>query len=115
MKPLMQHIPTYLKRAVILNWILPAAILLLANRGAQGQFVFVTPQLVNTTAPAQSVTVTAQAPGTVSTVEVLSIGVSSLEFAQSSGPSTCESASLTVAATCQESVAFTPEFPGLRL
>lgn len=92
-----------------------ACALLLAAGAARGQSVFATPQPVNTTSAAQNVTVTAQAAGNVATVEVLTLGVGSLEFGKGTGALTCESASLASGATCQESVAFTPAFPGLRL
>jgi len=88
--------------------------LVLAAAGALGQSVFATPQLVNTPSGAQAVTVTAQVAGTVASVEVLTLGVSSLEFGKGSVALNCESANLAVGAWCQESVVFTPAFPGLR-
>jgi hypothetical protein len=91
---------------------LAVAFLVLAAAGAQGQSIFAPPQLVNTPSAAQAVTVTAQVAGTVSTVEVLTLGVSSLEFGKGSVALNCESANLTVGATCQESVEFTPVVPG---
>jgi hypothetical protein len=115
MEPLIRDITIPLKRGVIRIWISAAAILLMGNWGAQGQSIFTAPQPVNSTAPSQSVTVAAQVAGTVSTVEVLTLGVASLEFAKGSGASSCESASLSAGATCKESVAFTPAVPGLRM
>ena len=93
---------------------LAVAFLVLAAAGAQGQSIFAPPQLVNTPSAAQAVTVTAQVAGTVSTVEVLTLGVSSLEFGKGSVALNCESANLAVGASCQESVEFTPVYPGLR-
>jgi large repetitive protein len=96
---------------------LAAIFLVLAAAGAQGQSVFAAPQPVNIPTAAQAVTVTAQVAGAVSTVEVLTLGVSNLEFAKGSVALNCESAnlSLAVGASCQESVVFTPAFPGLRV
>lgn len=95
--------------------VLAVAALLLGTGIAQGQSVFATPQPVYTTSAAQDVTVTAQLAGTVSTVEVLTLGVGSLEFGKGSGALACDSANLASGATCEESVAFSPAFPGLRL
>ena len=95
------------------SWTL--AFLLLAPAAAQGQSVFATTQPVLTTSAAQSVTLTAQVAGTVNQVQVLTLGVSGLDFSRGAGASSCESAVLTSGATCQESVAFTPAYPGLRV
>jgi len=87
----------------------------MAVTGAQAQSAFAA-QNVNTTSTAQDVTVTAQVAGTVSSVEVLTLGVGSLEFSRGSGALDCESAGfLASGAWCHESVAFTPAFPGLRV
>ena len=59
--------------------------------------------------------VTATVAGTVSNVEVLTLGSSSGDFAAGTGSSNCGSASLTVGGKCTESVSFTPAVPGLRL
>lgn len=96
-----------------------AALLLVAS-GAQAQSVFAAWQNVGTTAAAQNVTITAQVAGTVKTVEVLTNGatgaaIATPEFAKGAGALTCESAILAVGGTCQESVTFTPSFPGLRI
>jgi hypothetical protein len=90
------------------------SLLLLVAAGAHAQAIFSTWQNVGTTAPAQAVTVTATVAGTVSKVEVLGRGVSNLEFAAGTGTSTCASAHLTLGAVCQQSVSFTPSYPGLR-
>jgi len=64
---------------------------------------------------AQNVTVTAQAAGTVSAVEVLTLGIAGLDFAPGGGEMSCASAALSTGATCTESVTFTPAYPGLRM
>src|SRR5580698_8440860 len=61
-----------------------------------------------------SVTVTAQVAGTVNDVEVLTAGVSGMDFAPGIGAMTCASATLGVGTACVESVTFTPSRPGLR-
>ena len=103
--------------------LLALAVLGLVVTGAQGQSPFATfPnwQNVGSTAPAQNVTVTAQAAGAVKTVEVFTNGATATasatpEFAKGTGTSSCESATLTVGGTCQESITFTPAYPGLRV
>ncbi len=62
----------------------------------------------------QIVTVTAQAAGVVGTVEVLTLGANGLDFAPGIGLMTCAGATLSVGATCTESVTFTPAYAGLR-
>ena len=62
----------------------------------------------------QNVTVNAQVAGAVSAVEVLTLGVSGLDFAPGIGAMTCAGATLIAGATCTESVTFTPVYPGLR-
>jgi large repetitive protein len=89
--------------------------MLLMSVSAQAQSVFSVWQNVGTTSPAQSVTVTTTVSGTVSKVEVLSVGVSGTEFAKGGGSSTCESASLAAGGACTESVTFTPAYPGRRI
>lgn len=86
---------------------------LLAAAGAQAQFGT---QPVSVTSGGQNVTVTAKVAGAVAKVEVLTLGVTGLDFAKGAGASTCESATLAAAgATCLESVTFTPAAPGVRL
>jgi sugar lactone lactonase YvrE len=81
--------------------------------GAQAQFGS---QPVGVVSGAQGVTVSAVATGSASSVEVLTLGASGLEFAQGSGGSTCSTASFsTVGQTCTESVTFTPAVPGQRM
>lgn len=63
----------------------------------------------------QSITVTATIAGTVSRVEVLTLGSSTGDFAAGIGSSSCGSASLSVGGKCTQSVSFTPAAPGLRL
>ena len=98
-----------------LSWILVLASLIVAAPGALAQAIFSTPQPVGSASGAQNVTVTAQAAGTVASVEVLTQGVAGLDFAKGAGILTCESATLSAGATCQESVTFTPAAPGLRI
>lgn len=93
-------------------WMLALAALLLAATGAQAQFS--TPVPVGATSGAQTVTVTAQVAGTVNKVEVLTLGASGLDFA-SGGGAACGTPTLAAGATCQQSVTFTPAYPGLRL
>jgi len=97
---------------------LALAALLLASTGAWAQnSVFATPQPVGVISSAQSVTVTASATGTVATVDVLTVGASSLDFVGVSSSSTC-AAGLSFTSgvtTCTESVTFTPKAPGLRI
>jgi hypothetical protein len=97
------------------SWMLALAALLLAATGAQAQSIFATPQPVTTTSGPQTVTVTAQVAGTVNKVEVLTLGVSDLDFAAGAGASNCGSATLALNGTCTESVTFTPAYPGLRV
>jgi hypothetical protein len=69
---------------------------------------------VGATAPAASVTVVAQAAGSVNSVQVVTMGTSGLEFADAGGG--CGSANFTAAGqTCTESITFTPKYPGTRL
>ncbi|MGA2050238.1 MAG: Ig-like domain repeat protein [Terracidiphilus sp.] len=86
--------------------------------GVQGQSPFATwPtwQNVGAAAPAQSVTVTATAAGAVSKVQVLTLGMPSLDFAAAASGSNCGTAVFTATGqTCTESVSFTPAYPGLR-
>jgi large repetitive protein len=89
------------------------AAILFALTSAQGQTLF-GPQNVGSASVAQAVTVTAQVAGQVSSVQVLTLGVSNLDFAASSAGSTCASANLSLNQTCTESVIFTPTAPGLR-
>jgi sugar lactone lactonase YvrE len=63
----------------------------------------------------QNVTVTAQAAGTVATVQVLTGGVLNLDFAAGSGLSNCGATTLAKGDPCTESVTFTPSAPGIRI
>jgi sugar lactone lactonase YvrE len=89
-----------------------AIALLLAATCAHAQFGV---QPVGASSGSQSITVTATVAGTVSSVEVLTLGSSSGDFAVGSGSSTCASASLAAGGKCTQSVAFTPTEPSLRL
>jgi hypothetical protein len=91
--------------------ILAGAALLLAAAGVHAQFGS---QPVGATTGNQGVTVTASVAGTVSTVEILTLGAPSGDFAVGTGTSNCASATLAESATCTESITFTPAKPGLR-
>jgi len=104
-----------LRHALVL---LPALLPALAFLGAanlQAQAVFSAWQNLGSTAPAQTVTVTATGSGLVNTVEILTGGKSGLEFAKGAGTSSCDSATVSPTSTCTESVTFTPSYPGLRV
>jgi len=90
-----------------------AMALLLAATCAHAQFGA---QPVGGAAPStQGITVTATVAGTVSSVEVLTLGSASGDFTAGAGSSNCASASLAVGGKCTQSVTFTPATPGLRL
>jgi hypothetical protein len=101
--------------ALISNWMLTLAALLLAASGAQAQAVFATPQTVGTATAEQSVTVKSPNGGAVNTVKVLTMGVAGADFAAGAGASNCASATLVAGGSCTEWVTFTPAAPGLRL
>ena len=89
------------------------AVSLLLATGAQAQFGT---QPVGVVSGARDVTVTALVSGTVNTVEVLTLGVTGLDFAQGGGASTCGTATFAAAGkTCTELVTFAPAAPGLRI
>src|SRR5271170_2100762 len=89
--------------------LLAGAALLLAAATAHAQFGS---QPVGAATGNQSVTVTASVAGTVSNVEILSLGSPTGDFAAGTGTSNCASATLALAATCTESITFTPAKPG---
>jgi len=62
----------------------------------------------------QNVTVTAQAAGTVASIQVLTLGVTGRDFEPVNGQLTCRQVQLIPGATCQQSITFTPAFPGPR-
>ncbi len=88
------------------------AALLLAATTVQAQFGA---QPVGATSGNQGVTVTATVAGTVSSVEIVTLGSPAGDFAVGTGASTCASTALAQGAKCTESVRFTPAAPGLRL
>ena len=88
------------------------ATLLMATAMAQAQFGA---QPVGAITGNQGITVTASVAGTVTSVEVLTLGAAGGDFAAGTGSSTCNGATLTAGATCTESVTFAPAAPGLRL
>ena len=89
-----------------------AAVLLVAATGAQAQFGS---SPVGSKSGNQGIAVTAAVPGTVSSVQVLTLGSASGDFQVGTGSSTCMDANLAVGGQCTESVTFTPAAPGLRL
>ncbi len=89
------------------------AALLLSVAAAQAQFGS---QPVGVASAARAVTVTATTTGTVSRVEMLTMGAEGMDFALGAGASTCGSATFIAAGqTCKEYVAFTPTAPGVRM
>jgi hypothetical protein len=107
-----------MKQGRTTGWLIALASILLSGMAASGQtlapFTFSAWQPVGTTAPAVAVKVGAQAAGTVSSVQVVTMGASGLEFADAGGG--CSGASFTaVGQTCTESVTFTPKYPGTQL
>ena len=99
-------------------WFFPALLFSLllcgGSAGAQGLSTFAGLTPVGTASPAQqTVTVQAQAPGTVSTVEVLTLGRTGLDFTPS-GIDSCAGANLSVGSPCLVGVAFAPIAPGVR-
>jgi len=62
-----------------------------------------------------SITVTAQSAGAVTGVQVLTAGVSGLDFAAASNGSNCLGKALARGAACSEAVTFTPAVPGARI
>jgi hypothetical protein len=96
-------------------WLLALAALLPAATGAQAQGLFSTPEPVGSTAGPQTVVVQSPGGGTVATVEVLTLGQPTLDFAPgASGPS-CGSAVIGAGGSCSQSVTFTPAYPGPRI
>ena len=91
---------------------LAALALAAASSGAQSNF----PARAVGTPVTQAVTVTATAAGTVNSVEVLTLGAPSGDFAAGAGLSTCGTTTFAApGATCTQRVAFTPAAPGLRV
>ena len=117
----MSQIPvlqTLARRARSGNWALGSWLLALATLPATSpvaaQSLSFGSQAVGITAGEQNVTIKARVAGAVSAVEVLTLGISGLDFAPGIGAMSCESSTLVVGATCIESVMFTPAYPGLR-
>jgi len=89
-----------------------AAGLLSAAAGAHAQASF-GPVAIGASSTV-TVPVTAQAAGTVKTVEVLTAGNSGLDFAAASGGA-CANANLLVSQQCTQPVTFSPAYPGARI
>ena len=98
------HVWTSLRNACL------APLLLIATH-AYAQFGS---QPVSVTSAAQEVQVTATTAGTVTHVEVLTLGSPNKDFT-ATGPSTCAASNLAVGITCTLPVAFTPGAPGPRM
>ncbi len=109
---LMSHNLPLQRAARSLSGIACAMALLFAATCAHAQFGV---QPVGAAPTTQGIQVTATVAGTVSNVEVLTLGSSSGDFAVGTGSSTCASASLTAGGKCTESVSFIAAAPGLRL
>jgi large repetitive protein len=107
---------TFLVRRVLKKWACAAvAAIVVCAAGAHAQSAFAALP-VGTTSATQSVTVTDTTPGTVSSVEVFTMGASGADFAQVTGSATCMSVNLGAPGdTCTQSVSFTPSAPGLRM
>jgi hypothetical protein len=96
-------------------WLAFLVAILLTGSGAWAQTVF-SSQQVGTTSDPKTVSVTASSSGVVGKVEVLTAGVSGLDFAAGSGVSTCAPGfQLAPANPCTQSVTFDPSAPGLRI
>src|ERR1700754_5183149 len=72
---------------------------------AQSAFIFPSAVQVGTGSPAQSVGVTIQSAGTISTIRVVTQGAPNLDFS-ASGTGTCMTASYVAGQTCVVSVIF---------
>jgi hypothetical protein len=102
------------------GWIAAFVVILLTTAGAHAQTNFGL-QPVGAKSGATTVNVTLPSGGTVSSVEVLTLGVPGttnplLDFQAASGGFTCvSSVTLAANATCQQSVTFDPTAPGLRI
>jgi len=92
--------------------IMSTAVLLLAATCAHAQFGA---QPVGAASGSQSISVTVTVAGTVSSVEVLTMGSANGDFAVGTGPSNCAFATLAIGGKCTQSVAFTPAAPGLHM
>ena len=97
------------------QWMPALAALLVAAAGAHAQTAFGTVAVGSSTPPTQSVSVTAPAGGTVASVAILTAGAANLDFTAGSGSSCVSTAPLAAAATCTQSVTFTPTAPGPRI
>lgn len=101
-----------IRRSAACRGFVVAASVLLSLAAAHAQFGV---QPVGSTTGNQAVTVTASTAGTVTSVEILTLGSPSGDFAAGTGMANCASATLAQGATCTAAVTFTPAAPGLRL
>ncbi|HTV16970.1 MAG TPA: Ig-like domain repeat protein [Acidobacteriaceae bacterium] len=98
------------------RWLGLAALLCAVVAGAttgQAQSLSAFGTIATGSSSAQTVTVAAQAAGTVSAVEVLTLGQPNLDYT-ASGANSCAGANLMVNSTCQLTVSFSPLYPGVR-
>ena len=103
---------SFVRRSLRIRAIVCGASFLIAAAGVHAQFGA---QPVGATTGNQGVTVTATTAGTVTSVQILTLGSPSGDFAAGTGAANCASASLAQGATCTASVTFTPAAPGLRV
>jgi hypothetical protein len=96
------------------QWAFVLAALVLPIVGAFAQSPTFPVTAVGTASAQVTVTVTAPFGGEVSNVEILTMGAPGLDFAAGTGPS-CQSKELDANKTCQQSVVFTPTYPGMRV
>ena len=103
---------SFVRRSLRIRAIVCGASFLIAAAGVHAQFGA---QPVGATTGNQGVTVTATTAGTVTSVQILTLGSPSGDFAAGTGAANCASATLAQGATCTASVTFTPAAPGLRV
>jgi sugar lactone lactonase YvrE len=80
---------------------------------AQPAFIFPSSAQVGGAALSETATVTIQSPGNLASVQVVTQGVTDLDFT-ASGVNTCISGSYVQGETCTIAVNFAPKYPGLR-
>lgn len=81
---------------------------------AQSAFIFPSSVPVGGVGLSETATVTVQSPGNLVSVQVVTQGVTNLDFT-ASGSNTCISGPYVQGQTCTVSVSFAPKYPGLRL
>lgn len=101
-------------RSFALRGVLAIAALVAFAAAANAQNTFAA-QAVGSTSAEQAVVVSSPSGGSVKTVEVLTAGAPSGDFAAGAGASTCPGDTLTAPGSCTEYVTFKPSAPGLRV